>query len=266
MAARELRHRKEIEPYLRKDVGLHVYALGDLEEPYWSRTRWWGWEEKGVLQSVLLLYCGDEGATLLGLTDNVAPMQALLSAVAPVLPAECYAHLSPRVVQALVQAGWGVEKKADLFKMMLTAPEFLEHLRFEDVVTPTDADYADIKALYAVSYPGHWFTRARLAEGWMRGIKEAGRWVAVAGVHVVSREMRVAALGNIAVHPDARGHGLGLQVTGALSRDLRAEGVEDIGLNVRVDNKVARRCYERLGFSVVASYGEYRLQREQKPV
>jgi len=266
MAAKELTKREEIEPYLRRDVGLHLYALGDLEEPYWSRARWWGWEEKGELEGVLLLYSGEEGATVLGLTDKVAAMQSLLLAVAPMLPEECYAHLSPRVVQALVRAGWMVEKKADLFKMMLTAPEFLEHLRFEGVETPTESDFLEIERLYAVSYPGHWFTRGRLAEGWMRGIKEAGRWVAVAGVHVVSRQMRVAALGNIAVHPDARGHGLGLQVTGALSRELRVQGIEEIGLNVRVDNKVARRCYERLGFSVVASYGEYRLQREQKLV
>ncbi|MCB9640012.1 MAG: GNAT family N-acetyltransferase [Myxococcales bacterium] len=264
MAARELTNREEIEPYLRKNVGLHMYALGDLEEPYWSRTRWWGWEERGELRSVLLLYHGDEGPCLLGLTDELSPMQRLLAEVEGDLPSPCYAHLSPRVAQALLRKGWSAEKKADLFKMVLTAPEFLEVVRDDGVLTPTDKDYDALEALYKVSYPGHWFTRSRLSEGWVRGIKEGNRWVAVAGVHVVSRQMKVAALGNITVHPEARGAGLGMRITGSLCRALHEVGIKDIGLNVRIDNKVARSCYERLGFSVVASYGEFVLQRGEE--
>ena len=74
-----------------------------------------------------------------------------------------------------------------------------------------------------------------------------------------SPRYRVAALGNIATHPKYRGKGYGTAVTAKLCGSLLRE-VDHIGLNVKADNKSAIRCYEKLGFEVVCSYGEYEVE------
>lgn len=80
--------------------------------------------------------------------------------------------------------------------------------------------------------------------------------VSVAGIHVYSPTYRVAALGNITTHPDFRRQGLGKAVTAKLCLSL-LETVKHVGLNVQVDNEEAIRCYRRLGFEVIGSYGEW---------
>ena len=93
------------------------------------------------------------------------------------------------------------------------------------------------------------------------GIREAGRLVSVAGVHVVSARTSVAGVGGIATRPDRRGRGLAL--TAVLCRALR-EQVELVGLNVAAANASAIRCYESLGFREVCRYEEMELERRPK--
>ena len=92
------------------------------------------------------------------------------------------------------------------------------------------------------------------------GIREAGRLVSVAGVHVVSARTSVAGVGGIATRPDRRGRGLARAVTAALCRALR-EQVELVGLNVAAANASAIRCYRTLGFREVCRYEEMELER-----
>lgn len=111
------------------------------------------------------------------------------------------------------------------------------------------------------------------------------RLVAVAGVHVYSEEFGVAALGNIAVHPSSRCRGLARTVTAGLlknllgccfsspssssnteehaatlckedSRTTEKRDISYIGLNVEASNSGAIKCYQRLGFTIVAEFYE----------
>jgi len=82
-----------------------------------------------------------------------------------------------------------------------------------------------------------------------------GALIAVAGVHAWSPMYRVAALGSIATHPDARGQGLGALTTSAVLRALPTG--TSVGLNVHEQNTVAKRLYERLGFREATRYGEW---------
>ncbi len=36
--------------------------------------------------------------------------------------------------------------------------------------------------------------------------------------------------------------------------------IDHIGLNVKADNASAIRCYEKLGFEVIGSYGEFEVE------
>jgi predicted GNAT family acetyltransferase len=122
------------------------------------------------------------------------------------------------------------------------------------------ADTEDLLALYAASYPGNWFVPRMLETGLYYGIRRGRALVSVAGVHVYSPHYKVAALGNIATRPDARGRGLATAVTARLCHELLLQGIEHVGLNVKADNPSAIACYEKLGFQRVADYGEYRVE------
>ncbi len=104
------------------------------------------------------------------------------------------------------------------------------------------------------------FDPRMLATGEYFGARADGALVCAAGVHVVSRAQRVAALGNVATHPAWRGRGLAPRVVGRLCRSLLAS-VDLVGLNVAAENAAAIACYAGLGFAVAADYDEVLLVR-----
>ena len=55
-------------------------------------------------------------------------------------------------------------------------------------------------------------------------------------------------IGNVAVHPDWQRRGIASALMQAALEDVVTRGGRWVGLDVRVDNDVARRLYERLGF------------------
>ncbi len=54
--------------------------------------------------------------------------------------------------------------------------------------------------------------------------------------------------------------GLATATTARLSESLLGR-VEHLGLNVKADNVPAIRCYQKLGYEIVASYNEYSLRK-----
>ena len=57
-----------------------------------------------------------------------------------------------------------------------------------------------------------------------------------------------AAIRLLAVHPEARGHGVGRALTEECIRRARANGARAVGLHTTVFMAVARAMYERMGF------------------
>jgi len=76
---------------------------------------------------------------------------------------------------------------------------------------------------------------------------------------VCSQSYGVAALGNIATHPDLRNRGLGTAVTAKLCNVL-LRSVETIGLNVKADNLAALSCYKKLEFKEIATIEQYMVE------
>ncbi|MGC1212332.1 MAG: GNAT family N-acetyltransferase [Micromonospora sp.] len=250
MPVRAEHDRAVLAELLGRDPVLHAYQLGDLDDFFWPYTSWF---RRG--DQVALLYHGVELPTLLAFAapPDSAELAALLTDLAPLLPARLWAHLSPGL-DATLERWFHLEDAAPHHRMALTDPARLAR------VTPAGAplrpaDLPELLALYAAAYPGNWFDPRMLDTGQYVGIREAGELVAVAGVHVWSPTWRVAALGNVTTHPRVRGRGLAGAAVAALCARLR-EGVDHVTLNVRADNAAAVRLYQRLGFTPVADFVE----------
>ena len=124
----------------------------------------------------------------------------------------------------------------------------------------TATDEQAILELYRASYPGNWFHPEVLTSGRYYGHWTGNRLTGIAGTHVYSPAMRVAALGNVTTHPDFRGRGIARRVCRALCLDLQ-DTTDLIGLNVKADNAAAIHCYQTLGFEIAAEYEEWHLEK-----
>lgn len=68
------------------------------------------------------------------------------------------------------------------------------------------------------------------------------------GTLLFRRGSRRARLYSFCVHPEARGSGLGRRLMEALEAEALLREAEMLGLEVRVDNRVALGLYRRMGF------------------
>ena len=247
-----LHERDQIETILRRNTAVNLYGIGDLDEFFWPRTVWYALEAEDP-SVVALLYVGADIPVLLLLEDSTESRE-LLVAVVDVLPARFYAHLHPRLV-ATLERSYRFASNGLHHKMALVSPEAVHAVDTAQAEALDPADLVAARQLYRDSYPGNWFDPRMLETGQYVGIRRGGRLVSIAGIHVYSPNYAVAALGNITTLPTLRGQGLGSLVTAACCQTL-LRTVEVVGLNVKADNKLAIRCYRRLGFAHVSDYVE----------
>ena len=259
MTLRSVRDRARLAAYLSRDRELHLYELGDLDDFFFPQTRWFGWGQP-ELEAICLLYEGSFGATLLAFSAHGTDgrMCALLAALEGKLPARFYAHLTPGLVGSLSKRFHTGPRRSAL-KLALRNPSRVTAIDTAEVVPIRSEDVESVRALYREAYPDNWFDPRMLDTGCYCGVREGDSWLAIAGVHVLSRVYRVAALGNIATAEAARRRGLGTKVTAALCQKLVREGIATIGLNVMSANHAALECYRKLGFEGVAAYEELEL-------
>lgn len=120
-------------------------------------------------------------------------------------------------------------------------------------ITPARA--ADADALWALEqqFPGDRLSRralVRLLRVDSARVLVARRADGLAGavILLLRRNSRVARIYSVVVDPAARGQGLGAALVAAAERCARAEQKKVVRLEVRVDNRVARALYARLGY------------------
>jgi ribosomal-protein-alanine N-acetyltransferase len=135
----------------------------------------------------------------------------------------------------------------------------------------TEADLDEVLAIERASFTSPWSRRAFLHE--LRDNRVAALWVVRAAgapragaepgagdpagpgpvlgylcVWVILDELHVT---NLAVHPGARGHGVGAFLLGTVLAQCRRTGSRHVTLEVRAANAAARRLYARFGFREV---------------
>ncbi len=254
-----LHEKPPIEAFLRRSTFLNLYGLGDLDDRLWPHTTWYAMEEGGEVRAVALMYSGLSLPVLLALGDEELPvLRDLVCRIRPLLPPRFYAHLSGDLSRVLasdyVARPYGLH-----YKMALMNPDRLAGCDGGEAARLTSADLAELQCFYCESYPETAFEPSMLEVGPFYGLRESGRLVSVAGVHIYSPQYRVAALGNVATHPDCRGRGHARKAVRCLCRSIR-DKVDHIGLNVKASNVSAIRCYGALGFNVIGQYEECMLE------
>ena len=249
-----LHDKKEIFSFLSKNIYLHIYSIGDLDDFFWDYTTWYGLREEGKIRAIAFVYTGTCTPVLLALTDEVSGMKDLISSINHLLPPKFYAHLSPGVEESL--KGYKLKSNGLHYKMALRKRELLNAVDTSCTTQLLKKDLEEIEAFYEKSYPDNFFDARMLETTMYYGIRTDLGLVSIAGIHVYSKTYKVAALGNITTHPDFRRKGYATAVTARLCTAL-LETVDFVGLNVKADNKGAIQCYENLGFEIVDNYEEF---------
>lgn len=248
-----LHDRSRIETFFRQNPQINVYQLGDLDDAYWPYTWWLAGVEGNRLVHVLLFYSRYRSPVLQGVVGPDAPRKLeFFKRIRHFLPVQFHAHLDPETSN-WCKSIFEHKSHGRFYKMGLTRR--VSGSDHPEIVPLLPEEASEVVSFYRRVYPDGWFDPSTLQSGVCRGIRRDGRLIAAGGVHTFSRAYRVAALGNIVVDPEFQGQGLCGVLTSAV---CRAAGLhaDAIGLNVSVDNEAAIRCYERLGFEILAEYEE----------
>ena len=249
-----LHDKAQIEAFLRKNVYLNIYSIGDLDDFFWHNTVWYASKDGDDIRAIVMLYAMPPIPTLHAMCERHDPMAELIRSISHLLPGRFHAHLSPGLAEVFAERA-SVESSEKNYKMALADKSRLDEVDCSQVVPLTVDDLDQMLRLYEDAYPGNWFDPRMLETGQYFGVRKENRLVSAAGVHVYSQEYKVASLGNVVTHPDYRASGHAKSTTARLCQSL-AETVDHIGLNVKADNAAAMSLYEALGFKIVAPYYE----------
>ena len=241
--------------HFKKDPILFGYHIGDLDDFYFEHCQWGvSYPQMPRIEEAILVYSGGHVPSVLafGLTDK---FDDLLKEMLPLLPPKFHSHFNDSsrhvFLNSYSEKSLGTYQKMKLidFNPQPCADTTGTIIRLDDSHKIT------LLQFYKESYPGNYFHDRMLASGKYFGCFENNSLLSVAGVHVYSREYKIAVLGNIATHPDHRGNRLAAILTSHLIEELSNEGLL-VALNVKCDNEYAIRCYEKLGFQKQCEYEE----------
>jgi ribosomal protein S18 acetylase RimI-like enzyme len=254
MAAHRVTDPEELAELYVPDRGLHIYALADLEEPYWSASSWW---RDGDAAVGLVSLPGGEGEVVYSVSsrDPQGSLRLLGSLVDRLVPGTLVT--GPIGVGASLASGHRVAWNRTYHRYLLTDRNAVGP-RAPEVIDLGPGDVDELLDLYEREPGAAFFRPSMLRHDTFAGIRRDGRLVAVAGTHVFSERFGVAALGAVVTDPDFRRDGLGREVTrGVLDR--LGDRVEVIGLNCADRNTAAQRLYTQLGFEPALGYEEAEL-------
>lgn len=253
LVAAPTRDKQLLRAFLERDRLRAGYAVADLEEREFAKSRWGVASEGGELIAVVLEYGGLTPQPLFVMGDSDGIVAILRDVIRPRL-----AYLAADESQLAAVAGlYRIDAGPPMVRMAV------DRRTFKPVAGPvqrlTPADIVDLNRLYGLGFAG-WLPADSIANGVYYGVRIAGRLVAAAGTHVVSPEGRIAAVGNVMTHTDFRGRGFAKQTTSAVTQEL-LRTCDDVVLNVRADNPPALAAYRALGYRDYCHFEERLVHR-----
>jgi Predicted acetyltransferase len=254
---RSVTDRGQLRAFLETDRLLAAYAICDLEDKEFGKTRWGGAFEGDRLVALALEYSGltPQPLFVMGRAEGV---EAILRDV--VRPRAAYVAVLPEALPA-VETVYRLDPGPQMVRMWVDRGRFRPYPA--DVRRLLPADIGELNRLYQLGFAS-WLPSSLIADGVYFGIRVGGRLVAAAGTHVISREARLAVVGNVLTHVDYRGRGFATAVTGAVTAELLRTS-DQVVLNVRSDNPPALQAYRRLGYTEHVRFEERLAHRLGSP-
>jgi RimJ/RimL family protein N-acetyltransferase len=257
LAIRTVTDRGQLRAFLETDRLLSAYAICDLEDREFGKTRWGGAFEGDRLVAVALEYSGITPQPLfaMGRHDGI---EAILRDV--IRPRAAYVAALPDALPA-VEASYRLDPGPQMVRMWVDRSRFRPYPA--DVRRLLPSDIGELNRLYQLGFAS-WLPSSSIADGVYFGIRLGGHLVAAAGTHVISRDARLAVVGNVLTHVDYRGRGFATAVTGAVTAEL-LRTADQVVLNVRSDNPPALQAYRRLGYAEHVRFEERLAHRLGSP-
>ena len=257
LAVRSVTDRGVLRAFLESDRLFAAYALCDLEDREFGKTRWGGAFEGDRLIAVALEYSGltPQPLFVLGGPDGI---EAILRDV--VRPRAAYVAALPDALPA-VQGVYRLDPGPPMVRMWVDRTRFRPYPA--DVQRLLPSDIGELNRLYQLGFAS-WLPSSAIGEGVYFGIRVGGRLVAAAGTHVIGRQARLAVVGNVLTSVDYRGRGFATAVTGAVTAEL-LRTCDQVVLNVRSDNPPALQAYRRLGYAEHVRFEERLAHRLGSP-
>ena len=255
--ARSTTDRRMLASFLEQDRLYSAYALCDLEEKEFGRTRWGAAYDGDDLIAVGLEYSGPtpQPVFVMGRTDGIS---AILRDV--IRPRAAYIAARSTMLPA-VEAHYRVDPGPQMVRMWVDRARFRPYPATVQRLLPVEI--GELNRLYQLGFAS-WLPSTAIAEGVYYGMRVNGQLVAAAGTHVVSPSARLAVVGNVLTHHDFRGRGFATAVTGAVTAELLRTS-DQVVLNVRADNPPAINAYRRLGYAEHARFEERLIHRLGSP-
>jgi GNAT superfamily N-acetyltransferase len=240
LEARTTRDRDLLLDFLGRDRIYAAYAIADMDDTEFPRTRWGVAFEDGTPVAVVMEYRGISPQPLfvMGDPDGIA---AILREV--IRTRVAYLATKAELVPA-VEERYRVDPAAEMVRMHVDRETFRPVLG--DAVRLDAADARHLTRLYELGLTASLPSEA-VASGVYYGVRRGTRLIAAAGTHVISPMFGVAAVGNVFTHREHRRQGLAKVVTSAVTTEL-LRTVDDVVLNVRADNPPALAAYRALGY------------------
>jgi RimJ/RimL family protein N-acetyltransferase len=257
IVARMTTDRALLRSFLEQDRLYAAYAICDLEEREFGRTRWGlAWDDETPIALVLeysgptpqpLFVMGRVDGIGVVLRDLIRPRVAFVAAPAAVLPA--------------IETAYRVDPGPAMVRMWVDRARFRPYPATVQRLLPVEV--GDLNRLYQLGFAS-WLPATTIAEGVYYGLRVNGQLVSAAGTHVISRTARLAVVGNVLTHVDFRGRGFATAVTGAVTAEL-LRTCDQVVLNVRADNPPALNAYRRLGYAEHLRFEERLVHRLGSP-
>ncbi|MBX3029506.1 MAG: GNAT family N-acetyltransferase [Chloroflexi bacterium] len=251
---RPTRDRELLREFLETDRLMAAYALCDLDDREFGRTRWGVALDRGEPVAVALEYLGmspqplfvmgEPGGVTAVLRDVLRPRTAYLASRTELLDS--------------VAAVYRVQEGPPMVRMWVDRASFRPAP--SSAVRLVAADIGELNKLYEFGLTS-WLPSDAVANGVYYGVRLEGRLVAAAGTHVIGRQLGLAAVGNVLTHRDFRGRGYAKAVTGAVTQEL-LRFCDQVVLNVRADNPPALGAYRALGYQEHTRFEERLVHRK----
>jgi RimJ/RimL family protein N-acetyltransferase len=258
VVARTTTDKALLRAFLERDRLFAAYAMCDLEEREFPRTRWGIALVGDEPVAVAMEYSGltPQPLFVMGRNDGI---EALLRDV--VRPRAAYVAARSEALQA-VERVYRVDPGPPMVRMWVDRARFRPYP--SDVRRLLPVEIGELNRLYQLGFAS-WLSSSAIAEGVYYGIRAGGKLVAAAGTHVISPIARLAVVGNVFTHVDHRGRGYATAVTGAVTAEL-LRSCDHVVLNVRSDNPPALQAYRRLGYAEYVRFEERLIHRLGSPL